>query len=78
MSMNESFAFGPRCEHPREGGTTGPWTGFPTTGAPTLSRVGSQSGMTLTSTSMRWSPPPKITPRNGTTSAKSAPQVSVM
>lgn len=37
-----------------------------------------QLGITLTSTSSRWSPPPKITPRSGTTSAKSAPQVSVM
>ena len=38
----------------------------------------SPSGITLTSTPMRCPPPPRITPRSGTTSAKSAPQASVM
>jgi hypothetical protein len=35
-------------------------------------------GTTLTSTTMSCSPPPRITPRSGTTSAKSAPQARVM
>ena len=38
----------------------------------------SRSGMTLTATSMLCPRPPRITPRSGTTSAKSAPQASVM
>jgi diguanylate cyclase (GGDEF)-like protein len=36
-----------------------------------------QAGTTLTSTCSRCSPPPRMTPRSGTTSAKSAPQASV-
>ena len=38
----------------------------------------SRSGMTLTATSMLCPRPPRITPRSGTTSAKSAPQARVM
>ena len=38
----------------------------------------SRSGMTLTATPMLCPRPPRITPRSGTTSAKSAPQARVM
>jgi len=37
-----------------------------------------QLGTTLTETVISCAPPPRITPRSGTTSAKSAPQASVM
>ena len=36
------------------------------------------SGITLTDTSISCAPPPRITPRSGTTSAKSEPQARVM
>lgn len=36
------------------------------------------TGITLTDTSMLCAPPPRMTPRSGTTSAKSLPQASVM
>jgi hypothetical protein len=79
--MGESLAGRRLGEHPDEGGDAGeiaatrhPLEEAPRTGV----LVSAQAGITLTSTSMCWSPPPKITPRSGTTSAKSAPQVSVM
>ena len=39
---------------------------------------GASFGMTLTATFIVWPRPPRMTPRSGTTSAKSAPLASVM
>lgn len=79
--MRESLGGSADLEHPRKVGTrVGKWGWRQGRGPLPRSGEGSgnQAGITLTSTSMRWSPPPKITPRSGTTSAKSAPQASVM